>query len=402
MLPSFVRRAYRALALSLAIAVASFLVGGAALAQSDPGHGVSRLVVADATSHVVSVFDPESRQRVASFATPGKIGNVYPSSTGRWVFVVHTDANRVTILDTGLRLEDHGDHQDAQAASPHVRGTVYPGQKPIDFWAGHGMATVHNDDDGAVTVFDEHALEESIAPRTIKGAGTGHNNAVVLEDMVLLSLASEGTVTAYGLTDGAPRARFDGCPRTHGWTAPTPTFAAAGCLDGVLLFSKAGDEIGVRKLAEPDGSPENARVSTIVSHRDNPVLIGNFGDGLALITSDATVIRPIPLSAAPVKFAYARDGQRVVALTLDGKAHAVDPASGAVLWSADAVAAVDPTGVVPRPSLTVGETIACLSDPTRGTVVRLDVGSRASAGAPIQVGGTPSLLTLITMEGVRH
>lgn len=402
MLPSSVRPILRPFALVLAVALAALAFSHAALAQGEPDRAVSRLFVADASSHVVSVIDPESRQRIASFGTPGKIGNVYPSSTGRWVFLVHTDANRVTILDTGLRLEDHGGHQDVEAGAPYIRGTVFPGQKPIDFWAGHGMATVHNDDDGAVTVFDERELENTIAPRTIKGAGTGHNNAVVLEDLVLLSLASEGTVTAYGLADGAPRARFDGCPRTHGWTAPSPAFAAAGCLDGVLLFSKSGPDLAARKVAEPDGSPENARVSTIVSHRANPVLVGNFGDGLALIQPDATVLQPVPLSAAPVRFTYDRAGARVIALTLDGQAHAVNPASGTVLWSAAAVAAVDPSGATPRPSLTVGDSIAYLSDPTRGIVVRIDLATGNQTGAPIQVGGSPSLLTLVTMEGVRH
>ena len=75
----------------------------------------------------------------------------------------------------------------------------------------------------------------------------------------------------------------------------------------------------------------------------------------------------------------------------------------AVEWaSRDGPPAVDPSGAVPCPSLTVGETVAYLSDPTRGTVVRIDLATGTPAGAPIQVGGTPSLLTLVTMEGARH
>src|SRR5215207_4533748 len=94
---SSVQRSVRASTLALALVASALVVGQAAFAQGEADHGVSRLFVADASSHVVSVFDPESRQRIASFGTPGTIGNVYPSSTGRWVFVVHTDANRVSI-----------------------------------------------------------------------------------------------------------------------------------------------------------------------------------------------------------------------------------------------------------------------------------------------------------------
>ena len=93
---------------------------------------------------------------------------------------------------------------------------------------------------------------------------------------------------------------------------------------------------------------------------------------------------------------------RTASLRRTGHNNAVDPASGTVLWSVAAVAAVDPSGATPRPSLTVGETIVCASDSTRGTVVRLDLATGSPAGPPIQVGGSPSLLTLVTLDGVRH
>jgi len=236
---------------------------------------VTRLVVADAQTGALSVIDAEDGTVLATFGTPSANPNVVASSSGRWVFAVHTAANRVTVLDTGLRLEDHGDHRDLVVGHPFVRGTVVTGRRPIDFWAGDSRATVHNDDDGTLAVFDDERLEHTLDFTEIRGAGTGHNNAVVLGETVLLSLASAGRISAYRI-NGAAITSFEGCPGTHGWTTRAGT-AAAGCTDGVMLITGTGTNLTARKVGEPAGSPESARVSTLTSHPDNPVLAANFG-----------------------------------------------------------------------------------------------------------------------------
>ena len=405
--PGFSRRcsfARLVLVLTFALAATSVLTSTAARAAQEGDHSsAARLVVADAVAHTLAVLDAANGERLATFATPGRIGNVVRSSSGRWVFAVHTDANKLTVLDSGLRRLDHGDHMDLEVGVPFIRATIYPGRKPIDFWTGNGMATVHNEDDGTLAVIDEERLEEGTEVRRIKGAGSGHNNAVVLEDTVLLSHASEGRVTAYGLADGAVRQAFEGCPGTHGWTTPGRTFAAAGCTDGVMLFTKDGSQVTARKVAEPADSPENARVSTITSHRSSEILVGNFGQGLALIRPADTELRSAPLPSTPVRFAFNHDGKRLIVLTLDGRLHALDPASGQTLWSIDAVTPVDTaTTGAPRPSLAVGEEAAYVSDPPAGRIVKIDLALGRTFGAPLTIGGTPTALALVEMEGAQH
>jgi hypothetical protein len=392
------------LAVALALLALSGLATAPAGAAQDGDHArAARLVVADALAHTLTVLDPANDERLATFGTPGRIGNVVRSSSGRWIFAVHTDANRLTILDSGLRRTDHGDHLDLVIGAPFVRATVYPGRKPIDFWSGHGMATVHNDDDGTLRVLDDERLEESVVLARINGAGTGHNNAVVLEETVLLSLASEGRVTAYNLVDGRAGQTFDGCPGTHGWTTPSRTLAAAGCTDGVMLFTKAGAQITARKIGEPTGSPEAARVSTLVSHPASPVLIGNFGQGLAIVRPDGTEVQPLPLASAPVRFAFDQAGARLVVLTLDGKLQALDPESGDTLWSTDAVTPVDPaTAGAPRPSFAVGSEVAYLTDPPAGRIVKVDLGTGRLFGTPLAIGGTPTAVALVELDGAEH
>ncbi len=388
----------------LALIAVGIVAVAPAGAVQDPDHArIARLVVADALAHTLTVLDPASDERLATFGTPGRIGNVVRSSNGRWVFAVHTDANRLTVLDSGLRQVDHGDHQDLVIGAPFVRATVHPGRKPIDFWSGHGMATVHNDDDGMLRVLDEERLEETVTLARINGAGTGHNNAVVLEETVLLSLASEGRVTAYGLADGRAGQTFEGCPGRNGWTTPSKTLAAAGCTDGVMLFTKEGAQITARKIGEPSGSPEAARVSTLASHPASAILIGNFGQGLALVRPDATEVQPIPLAAAPVRFAFDGSGTRLIVLTIDGKVQALDPERGDTLWTVDAVTPVDTVTVgAPRPSLAVGSEVAYLTDPPAGRIVKVDLATGRVFGTPISLGGTPTALALVEMDGAEH
>lgn len=364
------------------------------------GDEAARLVVADGQAHTLTVLDAKEGTRLASFSTPGRVGNVMPSSNRRWVYAVHPDNNRVTVLDSGLRLVDHGDHSDLKVEAPFVRGTVYTGKKPIDFWAANGMATVHNDDDGTLAVFDDERLELALDYVEIKGAGTGHNNAVVLEDTVLLSLASQGRVTAYGM-DGKVKAAFEGCPGTHGWTTRGTTFAAAGCTDGVMLFTMLGPTVQMTKVGEPAGSPENARVSTITSHKSSPVLVGNFGQGLAIVWPDRPELSAMPLSANPLRFAFDHDGARLIALTADGKVQAVDPLEARVVWRVDAVTAWDVAVGGPRPSIAVGETSAWATDPPRGEVVEIGLATGAVVRR-IPVGGTPTLIALVALEGEKH
>jgi DNA-binding beta-propeller fold protein YncE len=336
-----------------AFALASALVAAPAATQAQEmegqEHAAQRLVVADAADKTLRVIDAESMETLASFSMPGPIGTVAASPSGRWVYAVHTDVNRVTVLDTGLRLEDHGDHQDLRESAPYVRGTVFPGRRPIDFWTNNGFATVHNDEDGTLAVFDEGRLEITLDYTEIKGEGTGHNNAVVLGDSVLLSLASAGRVTAYGMNGGV-KTRFEGCPGTHGWTTRGTTLAASGCTDGVLVYRATPEGVTASKIAEPADSPENARVSTLISHPQSPVLIGNFGQGLAIVQPEQATLRAVPLPANPVRFAFDHEGKQVLVLTFDGYVQAIDAESGATQWRIAAVEPVSTTNGAPRPS----------------------------------------------------
>lgn len=362
-----------------------------------------RLAVVDFDTNAVTVLDAAGGATLATFGMPGP-GNVHASTSGRWFYVVHTAAGRVSMIDSGLRLEDHGDHHDLTISPPFVRGTVLTGRRPIDTWVQDGMLTVHNDDDGTLAVFDDRRLEVALDYTEIRGAGTGHNNAVVIGgDTVLLSLAAAGSVTAYRM-DGSVIQRFDGCLGTHGWTV-LGTVAAAGCSDGVMLFSKSVDAVTMRKIQNPAGTPNTTRVSTLRSNANSPVMAGNWGAGLALIDPRAGTLTPVSLPAAPLAFAFTSDGSRLIVHTPDGSVHAVDPISGRILG---AVAAVMPYAAptmgqppVARPGLTVGDGVAYLTNPPAGEIVEINI-TAMTVARRINVGGVPTGIAMIAISGAMH
>ncbi|MGD9893773.1 MAG: hypothetical protein AB7N70_02815 [Dehalococcoidia bacterium] len=392
------------LLLGALVALSVVALGGVAApaALADEAAAV-RLAVVDFDTNAVTLLDAADGATLATFGMPGP-GNVHASSSGRWFYVVHTAAGRVSVIDSGLRLEDHGDHHDLTISPPFVRGTVLTGRRPIDTWVQDGMLTVHNDDDGTLAVFDDRRLEVALDYTEIRGAGTGHNNAVVLGgDTVLLSLASAGTVTAYRM-DGSVIQSFEGCPGTHGWTV-LGTIAAAGCTDGVMLFSKSGDAVSMRKIENPAGTPSNTRVSTLRSNANSPVIAGNWGAGLAMIDPRPGTLTPVSLPAAPLAFAFTSDGSRLIVLTPDGSVHALDPLSGRMLGT---VAAVLPYAApamgqpsVARPGLTVGDGVAYLTNPPAGEIVEIDTAAMTVARR-MNVGGAPTGIAMIAVSGEMH
>jgi DNA-binding beta-propeller fold protein YncE len=380
------------------LAVAIGLAGATAPTHADEKEA-KRLFVVDASRNMVIALNPEDGTTVGMFSMPGPT-TLNASSSGRWVYALQTGENRMTVIDSGLKLVSHGDHDDLSVGPPYVRGTVVTGRRPIDFWSGSGMATVHNDDDGTLVVFDDKRLEVALDYTEIRGMGTGHNNAVVLDGTVLLSHASSGRVAAYGM-DNTMVTMFEGCPGAHGWTVRGMT-AAVGCTDGVLLITKGATGLTSFKVGEPAGSPETARVSTIRSHERVPVMWGNFGQALARFAPGQPLVDVIPLPANPVRFEFNADGDRLVVLTADGQVHTLDPNSGRVLTSVAAVAAVRMgTPAPPRPSIAVGEDTAYATDPTTGEVVVISVKS-GQIERRIRVGGEPASIALIRMGGEQH
>jgi hypothetical protein len=127
-LPALVRPARLALLLVLSLALlapASWTPASVAADEEEAETIAVRIAFADFRTNAVTVLDAASGERLASFGMPGP-GSIYGASGGRWFYAVHTAPGRVSVIDSGLRTEDHGDHTDLLAGPPLRRTTQRP------------------------------------------------------------------------------------------------------------------------------------------------------------------------------------------------------------------------------------------------------------------------------------
>lgn len=361
-----------------------------------------RLIVSDAATNELSVLDAATGTRTARFSTPGPLSSLYTGPGGTLGYALHRDADRVTVLHSGLGSVDHGDHRDLVIGAPHVLATLNVGQQPTHFFTHEGRIVIFNDRSGTVAVFGETLLGKTNDMQIVKVAQPDHGAPVLIGDVLLSGYLRLNRVDAYDVTTGALLGPVkDGCPALHGEAVRAST-ATFGCTDGVLEVTVQGKTFTSRKIANPAGTPEGTRVGTVAAHEKSPALYGNYGTGLVRWEPGGAALTPVPLSAAPLKFTFAPDGQRLLVLTADGQLHALDARTGRVLRSAALVPAHNASDkAAVRPTFTLGETRAYVTSPATGEVIGVNL-TDLSVQARMNVGGKPALIAVTTASGEQH
>ena len=345
--------------------------------DDDNDHGLEgvRLLVASLDGPELVVLDADDGAVIGRFTVPGP-GRVHQLPNAQLSAVVHRDANRVTFVHSGLTAVDHGDHMDLLQGSPYVLKTVNLGRAPTHFFARGNDIALFNDGDGSMVWLDARLLGISLDFVEVPGQGADHS---AVHDRGALAVV-DGHLVGGGLSEAAVRvydrratqvAVFGGCPGLHG-QAVAGSVVAFGCSDGVLLVVSAGGGVfTAHKIANPPGSPENARVGTLAADDGSPVLVGNFGQGIALIDPVERTLTAVALSAAPAGMRFAEDGAVLLVLTLDGVLHALEPSTGAVLGSVAVLEAWQQGA--PRPSFTHLGDYAFVVDPSHRAVWVVDL-----------------------------
>ena len=340
----------------------------------EPGVAGTRLLVAEADGATLLVIDLASGAELARFGTPGP-GSVYQLPNPQLAVVVHRGDHRITFVHSGLTEVDHGDHADLVEGLPYVLQTLNVGPLPTHFFALGDDLAFFNDGDGTVAWLDRRLLGVSLEYVALDGRGPDHGAVAVLDDHAFVGYPTLALVDVVDRS-GATVATFEGCPGLDG-QAPWPSGVAFGCGDGVLLVEARPDgTFAAHKVPNPAGSTEGARVGTLVGPAHGgggegaTALIGNFGQGIALIDPTARSLSAVALPAAPLATRFAGGGEVAIVLTADGVLHALDPASGGVLRSVAAVAAFE---AGPRPTMTVLGAHVYVTDPRSAEVVEVHV-----------------------------
>jgi hypothetical protein len=402
-----------------ALAMVTIASGGyQARAASD----AIRVLAIDGDTGDVTILDGANGDVAARFTT-GATGftPVYASEDGRYFIVNHYEGEHVTLIDSGLHAEPHGDHVDLHVETPFVRATLPLGEGASHAWTHDGRIIIAHDVDGSVAVFEEDQLATDLTPTLFSIEPEEHAAIATLGDSLLVGYYGLGRIDAWSLDGTLQQEDLATCTEAHGEAQQGETIWF-GCGEGVtgVTLEASGDFVS-RTIPYPDAdaaTPETAgngatpeasespRAFTLATHHDSPVIVGDYGDGLVSIDPEAGTMESLDLPAAPLAFEYDSDGEQVVVLTADGHVHGIDPAAGEVAWSTDSVT---PYAEVQTnedefnyyPLITTAGPFAYIPDPGSGEIVAIDTSSGEIAGR-YEVGGRPARVVAVTASGVEH
>ncbi len=313
-----------------------------------------------------------------------------PAGDGRHVAVSASDA--VTMYDTGLLVQGHGDHfhyyvqdpalTDLSVEAPHPGHVVPHGDRTAIFADGTGAITLIDPaslGDGQLEVLEQTATE---APH--------HGVAVPLADGGLLT--TQGTEDARSTVqvldaDGELVAETDDCPGVHGEAAAQPTESgdviSLGCGNGSVIyrdgeFHKVAIEGDYQRSGNQKGHPDSPIV--LADHKVEAEPAGGIErpTEIALIDTRDATMQTVDLGS-PYWFRSldrGPDGEALV-LTYDGELNILDPETGEMLHE------VPVTGEWTEPEqwqeagpmMSVADGTAFVVDPAAQTLTMVDIAS---------------------------
>lgn len=376
-----------------------------ALPASAETISATRLVVADHATPSVTVFGDEAAPLLR--LDTGEPVRLHVGTHPGQVALRASSAGRFTLLETGLRLEGHGDHGDLHVTGPRLLPVELRGSRPSYIAASDGRLAAFFDGDGSALVIE--AGREGESPVRVATPHAHHGAAYPFVTPAGARIAiSEATAagerpSAISLRDiaGQQIGRSDDCPRLHGQARTGPVIAF-GCADGVLLLDTADGSF--RKVANPGGAGERM-VRNLEGGENWRLLLGDFGpDAMLVIDPDAGTTRTVTLPARRLHFALdpAR-AERGFAITEDGVLHAFSTLDGTVDGRVQATGRYSPEGgsAVARPRLSAGGGLVAVSDPAAGRVTLYDAAT-LELRRVIETGGRPFDLRLVSLTGERH
>lgn len=273
--------------------------------------------------------------------------------------------------------------------------------------AGHvvrhaGRTVLYDDATSDTTIFESVDLAKmtDALPKSevIAGVTAHHGVSVVLEDGTLLTtVGDEKTRSGVRATDdhGHEMAVSAECPSVHGEGAAANEAVVFGCENGALLYVDGE----FTKLVSPDayGRIGNAYTSEdspfiVMDYKNDPDAEGYLLSNIALIDTQAKTLKTVAL---PEGVTYTWRGVvrgpsgEALMLASDGRLHVIDPASGEITDSYEAIKAWESPAQwqEPHPAVAISGHVIYVTDAAERTIVALDT----KTGEQIATGKLPQV-----------
>ncbi|GAA4665134.1 ABC transporter [Gordonia humi] len=363
-----------------------------------------RLVVTDSKSGTVDVVDLTSTE-VLKRIDLGDTSKVTMIDK-RYAFAVDGEGGRVTVIDAGSWIVDHGDHTHSYVSDPKEIGEL-SGQKPAHIVPGDDRVASFFDDDGAAQVLDIDSLGEGNVDitATIKADKPHHGVVVPLAGHYITSHSvadpEDARPGSFELrdSDGDKVQDFQTpCPRMHG-EAGFEDYMLGACDDGVFKASVKDGKWSSEKIPYSDGIDDTTRPTTFREQQGVGRVVATAGpaatnDGVLVLDSATGQWKHITTPDKAINVNISGDGRSVFAILADGTFHVYDASTGAETGASKALAEPynwsDKTAT--PPVIVVGGNRAYVSDPDARVVQEIDYADNARVARTIEVGVSASSL----------
>jgi hypothetical protein len=391
-------------------ALASAALLATASAWADDRSAV-HLFVADHTDAAVHAIDAATAKTLARFETASP-ATLYTSESGRTVFAVQRDGNRVSAYSSGIALDDHGDHGDIEIDAPRALGVDIAGERPVHFVDHHGDVALFFDGEGVARILREsEVLDGKPQAREVTTQAPHHGVAISYGDQVVVTWPNrtDPTKNPDGVrvidAAGAQVGPDVDCPNLHG-EAASGNLLAIACQTGLLLVEAKGGKPQITHISYPADLPRDTKVSTLLGGRGLQYFLGNFGPSAVVLIDpqDEAAFRHVELPMRRVHFAI--DPVRVkfaYVFTEDGWLHRLNVLSGKL---GDSLALTQPYSMdghwsEPRARVAVGGDEIFVTDPLAGKIHVIDAEDFTKV-REIAVPGKPFSIVAVAGSGETH
>ncbi|MEP7764670.1 zinc metallochaperone AztD [Sanguibacter sp. 25GB23B1] len=328
----------------------------------------------------IQVLDATTLEQVADIELDG-FNRLNGAGDGHHVFVSTTGGFQ--LLDAGTWAEPHGDHAHYYTSEPRLTDVTFAADKPGHVVVHDGRTVLFDDGTGDITVLDsDEVAEPEPELREYTTPSAHHGVAVELEDGTLVvSQGTEDERTGIRVLDasGTEIAASDACPGVHGEAVAADDAVVIGCEDGAVVYSGGA----ITKVQSPDAY---GRIGNQSGTEASPIILGDYKSDpdaelerptrVSLIDTRTSTVRLVDLPSSYTFRSLGRgDAGEALVLGTDGQLHVIDPESGTLVRSVPVIAAWEEPEEwqSPRPTLTVLDGSAYITDPSTNTIHAVDI-----------------------------
>jgi hypothetical protein len=319
----------------------------------------------------VRVLERDTLKTVADFPMGGFL-RVNKAGDERHV-LVSTETDGFRLLDTGVKVESHGDHSHYLPKGKPALVGAFKAPEPGHVTVHDGKTVLWSDGAGTAQVLDSSHPTKVVG--THKAASPHHGVAVQLDDGLLVT---EGTVDkrtgAKVVRLGKEIASTDDCPGVHGEATAGNGVALIGCEDGVVLYQDGT----FTKIDSPDSY---GRIGNQAGSPSSPIVLGDYKvdkaaelerpERITLINTETKKLKIVDLGTSYSFRSLGRGaaGEAII-LGTDGALHVLDAKDGSTLSTIEVVKPwSEPVDWhQPRPTLHVSGDTAWVTEPSTSTV----------------------------------